>query len=182
MVAVDFQGGDDPESAIAKEANQQVVTLIRARDLVRLLLLSVPKQIGLSKIRELLGSCHTPREVTDWISAIEREPVNLGPVKEVIEAIYQLQRDDTEAPELASVRIKLNQVIGTTISKLDLKALIESLRGLAPGFVTVDGERIGVQARPEKVIEVINGAINRVPNEFQNLYLEAFASVPKPKD
>ena len=181
MVAVDFEGGDDSESAIAKESNQQVVTMVRARDLVRLLLLSVPKQIGLSKIREMLDACRAPRDVTEWIDTLAQQPVSIGPVREAIETIYELQKDDTEAPELASVRVKLNQRTEKPISKSELKALVESLRGLAPGFVTVDGERIGIQARPEKVLEVINGAINRVPNEFQALYLDAFASVPLTK-
>jgi hypothetical protein len=181
VVAVDFEGGDNQESAISKEAKQQVVTLVRARDLVRLLLLSVPKQIGLSKIRELLNTCHSPREVSEWIDAVAAQPINLGPVRETIEAIYELQQNDTEAPEIASVRIKLKEKTGKPISRLELKGLIESLRALVPGFVSVDGERIGIQARPAKVMEVINGAVNQIPNEFHQIYLDAFAGAPKKK-
>jgi len=181
VVAVDFEGGDDPQCAIAKEAQQQGVTLIRARDLVRLLLLSVPKQIGLSKIRTLLDSCRSPGDVTKWIDALAEQPVSIGPVKDLIETIYELQRNDTEAPEIASVRLKLNGLIEKPISRPALKSLIESLRVLVPGFVSVDGDRIGIQARPAKVMDVINGAINQVPNEFQQIYLDAFAAPPQTK-
>ena len=179
VVSVDFEGGNDPESAISKEAIQQSVTLIRASDLVRLLLLSAPKQINLLRIKDLLARCHTPKEVADWVDNVSIENTRLGPVKETLETIYELQKMDTEAPEIASVRLKLNEKVGSPLSKPDLKALIESLRVLVPGFISIDGERVGIQACPAKVLEVISGAINRVPDAFQQLYLDAFS--PKAK-
>lgn len=181
VVAVDFEGGDDANSAVSKESLQQCVTLIRARDLVRLLLLSAPKQINLLRIKDLLLTCRAPYQVTAWIDAVANEDIHFGPVKEVLETIYELQQKDTEAPEIASVRIKLNEKTGSPLSRPELKSLIESLRVLVPGFISIDGERIGIQARPAKVLEVINGAINRVPTAFHQLYLDAFAPQTKTK-
>ncbi|HMO03749.1 MAG TPA: ATP-binding protein [Kiritimatiellia bacterium] len=179
VVAVDFEGGDDPDSAVSKEAVQQGVTLIRVTDLVRLLLLSAPKQISLLKIRQLLESCKTPKQVADWINDIAASQASLGPIKDALETIYEFQLRDTEAPEIASVRIKLNEKVKPPISRPDLKALIESLRVLAPGYISVDGERIWIQARPAKVLEVINGAINQVPSAFSQMYLDAFSPPSK---
>jgi hypothetical protein len=102
-------------------------------------------------------------------------------VKETLETIYELQQKDTEAPEIASVRIKLNEKIGTPLSRPEIKALIESLRVFVPGFISIDGERICIQARPAKVLEVINGAINQVPSAFNQIYLDAFAPQTKAK-
>ncbi len=181
VVAVDFEGGNDPESAVSKEAVQQCVTLIRATDLVRLLLLSAPKQIGLQRIKNLLETCRTPKQVAAWIETIASENIPCGPVKELLEAIYELQQKDTEAPEIASVRIKLNEKIATPLSRPEIKALIESLRVFVTGFISIDGEKICIQARPAKVLDVMNGAINRVPSAFNQIYLDAFAPQAKAK-
>jgi len=181
VIAVDFEGGNDPESAVSKEAKQQCVTLIRVTDLMRLLLLSAPKQIGLQRIKNLFESCRTPKQVSEWIDSIAAENTPLGPVKEILETIYELQQQDTEPPEIASVRIKLNEKTETPLSRPEIKSLIESLRVFVPGFISIEGERIGIQARPAKVLEVITGAISRVPNAFHQLYLDAFAPQPKTK-
>ena len=76
VIAIDYEGADDSESAISKEARQQEVTVMRAKDLVRLILLVAPKQIGLSKLRELFENCYSPSEVTEWVNQIQNENVN----------------------------------------------------------------------------------------------------------
>ncbi len=100
--------------------------------------------------------------------------MKIGPVKELLETIYELQREDTEPPEVATVRMKLNEKITRNFSKTELKSLIESLKVFVPGFISIEGEKIGIQDRPDKVLEVVNSAINIVPNELQQMYLEAF--------
>ena len=62
VVAIDLEGADDPESAVSKEAIEQKVTVMRAKDLMRLLLLWAPHQIGLLKLRNLFETCHAPPE------------------------------------------------------------------------------------------------------------------------
>lgn len=103
VVAIDFEGSLDPKSNISVTCKQQKVTAIRAADLVRLLLLSAPKQIGLHRLRELFETCYTPTDVKEWIDKIQDEVVEIGPVKELLETIYTLQKNDTEPPEIASV-------------------------------------------------------------------------------
>jgi len=175
VIAIDYEGTNDLESAISKEAKQQKVTLIKTADLMRLLLLSAPKQIGLKRLRDLFHTCHAPADVAEWINKIQNEPVKVGPVKKLLETIYELQGSDTEPPEVATVRMKLNEKITENLSKAELKSLIESLKVFVPGFISIEGEKIGIQGRPDKVLEVVNSAINSVPNELQQMYLEAFS-------
>lgn len=175
VIAVDYEGADDPNSAISKEARQQKVTCMRARDLIRLLLLSVPYQIGLAKLQELFQTCHTPAEITEWISEITSSTIYRGPVKEVLDAIYDLQKNDTEAPDISSVRMQLKHD-NIDVSKKELISLVESLRVLMPGYINVEKNRVGVQCHPDKIMKAIYASIQEIPSELQQKYLDAFSS------
>lgn len=175
VVSVDYDGSADAESNISTTAKQQKVTVMKAVDLMRLLLLSAPKQIGLRRIKEMLETCFTPADVTKGVNEIEKESVKIGPIKKILETIYELQLNDTEAPEIASIRTELNRQLTDKMSKSDLKKLLESLKVFVPGFISIEGERISIQGRPDKILEVVNLAVNSVPNELQKMYLEAFA-------
>ncbi|MCK4607767.1 MAG: hypothetical protein KAU35_10765 [candidate division Zixibacteria bacterium] len=95
------------------------------------------------------------------------------------DVIYELQKNDNEPPEIASVRIRLKDKYELQLSKAQIESLIKSLQVFIPGFISIEGERLGIQARPDKVLDVINGAINNVPNNFQKMFLEAFSSIKK---
>lgn len=173
VVAVDFEGSDDPSSSISLEATQQKITVMKAKDLMRLVLLAVPKQIGLKKLRELFETCYTPLEVSAWVDSIEESNVERGPINELLQVIYTLQKNDSEPPELASVRYKLNQDIGGNYSKNDLKDLIQSLKILVPGFINLENERVNLNQNPRLIKEALGLATNSIPLDFQNLYIEA---------
>lgn len=175
VVSVNFEGATDSQSAISKEACQQNITVMKVEDLMRLLLLSAPKQIGLKSIRELFKTCFTPLEVTAWIDQIQNTEIVIGPVKELLEVIYHLQKTDTEPPELASVRLKLNEKMKNNYSKADLERLVGSLKVFLPGYISIEGEKVGIQGHPDKIMVAINQAINSVPNELQQMYLKAFS-------
>ncbi|MCF7887767.1 MAG: ATP-binding protein [Candidatus Omnitrophica bacterium] len=179
VVAVDFEGANDENSAISKETKQQKVTAIRANDLMRLLLLSAPKQIGLKKIKELFSSCYTPMDVSRWIDEVQNIDIVIGPVKELIEVIYKLQKTDTEPPEIAVVRRELNNITTEQYSKLQIQNLLNSLQVFLPGYISIEDQSVGVQGTPEKIMEAINKAINSVPNDLQQLYIDAFSATER---
>jgi len=177
VVAVDFEGANNTESNISVTAKQQKITIMKAADLMRLLLLSAPKQIGLKKIKELLENCYAPADVSQWIDNVQNESIEIGPIRELLETIYELQSQDTEPPEVAGIRQKLNtKLSGQNISKAKIQSILESLRVFVPGFISVEGEKIGIQGTPDKIMSVVNSAINDVPNELQQLYLDAFSA------
>jgi len=176
VVAVDYDGGNDPESAVFKMAKQQKVTAMRASDLIRLLLLSSPKQIGLNQIKELFQNCHTPLEVEKWIDEIQEKEIEFGPIKEILDIIYKFQSEDTEQPEIAAIRVELNRDNDFNLSKEKIKSIIQSLKTFVPGFISIDDEKVGINGTPEKIMEVISIKISGVPSEMNQVYLDAFTS------
>jgi hypothetical protein len=180
VVSIGFEGEDDPDSTISVTAMQQKVTIIKVKDLVRLLLLSVPKQIGLNKLKELFEGCFTPKRVSEWIDNIQNSEIKIGPVLEILEAIYDLQQNDTEAPDISAVRQKVNQKTIYPISKSELHTIITSLKSFIPGFISIDdSDHVGIQGRPDKVFAVITETINKIPGNMQQIYLEAFSNDKK---
>jgi len=174
VIAIDYAGADDSESAISKEAKEQKVTVMRAKDLLRLTLLVAPKQVGLSKLRDLFEKCHSPSEVTEWVDQIQDEEIEVPPVKEILETIYDLQKNDTEPPEIAAVRmVLLHKSINLSID--DLTSLIESLKTFIPGFIDKDGTMVGIQGHPDKILEIIYTSIRTIPNDHQQMYLSIFS-------
>ncbi len=174
VISVDYEGSDDSNSTISVISKQQKVTVMKATDLMRLLLLSAPKQIGLKKVKDLFNTCYAPADVSEWINVIQRDQVKVGPIKEILETIYEFQASDTEPPDFSVVRMKLNEKLPEKLSRQELISLVESLKVFVPGFISIEGDKVGIQGRPDKVLEVINSAINSVPNELQQMYLEAF--------
>jgi hypothetical protein len=175
VVSIDFDGADDPNSAVCKEAKEQQVTVMRAKDLMRLLLLWAPHQIGLARLKTLFENCYTPAEVSEWVDEVENERVKTGPFQEVLDTIYHLQKSDREAPDISTVRYLLNQKIVKPMSRAELLSLIGSLEVLIPGFISVEGDKVGVQGRPDEVMKAIHSTIQSVPNELHQKYLNAFA-------
>jgi len=174
VVAVDFEGSDDPDSAVNKEAKKQCVTLIRTKDLIKLVILSAPKQIGLLDLESLFRDNHTVIETSQWIKQIEKKEVAKGPIKELLNAIFLLQKDDYEAVEISALRMTDVKLKGC--SKEELRTLIQSLVRLIPGFISLEGEIVSLQVPPEKVMEAMNKVVTAVeiPPEFQQLYFKAF--------
>jgi len=173
VIAIDFEGSSDPESAISIEARQQCVTVMKAQDLMRLLLLAVPKQLGLKKIKELFETCYAPMDVTKWIDELAATNVEKGPINELLDVIYDYQRTDSEPPELASVRVALNTKMNKNYSKLEIKDLLSSLRILVPNFINMEGDKVGLNQNPKVVKQAIDSATNSVPLDFQQLYIDA---------
>jgi hypothetical protein len=177
-IAIGFEGEDDSESAISKEARQQKVTLIRVVDLVKLLFLAPPKQIGLRELRNLF-EVYAPLDVTKWINEIEERKTLNGPFYEIVEIVYDLQKNDSESPTLSVVRMKYNEnkESNKKLSIPDVKKLFDSLCTIVPGFVHIEGDLVSVEATPGTINSAIYKSIDSdVPIDLQKIYIDAFKS------
>lgn len=173
VIARDFEGADDPYSAASKEAKEHKVNLIRAKDFWTLILLSASKQIGLIELQELFEKCHTVIETSAWLNKIKNKEVNKLPIKVLLETVFKLQREDTEPPIIAAVRREHESL--KTISIEQIKTLIQSLKTLVPGFISLEGEVVSLQAKPQKILDVLHQVTTvDIPPEFRAAYLKAF--------
>ena len=173
-VAIDYQGYGDDLSAISVEARNERVTMITAKDLVKLLLLITPKQIGLDKLRELFETSYAPQDVHQWIDNLEKLEVEKPPYYELIDIIYEMQKSDTEALMINTVRYQLKSKMNKDYSTSQVKEWLILLSNLVPGCVVVDGSYVGVQASAEIIKERVHKAISDIPISIQPLYDEIF--------
>lgn len=173
VIAIDFQGADDPESAVNKEAKTDKVNLIRAKDLARLVLLSTPKQISLSELKDFFENCHTVIETSQWIDNIVNKEVERGPIKELLETVNQLNKEDSEPAYLSAVRIQNEELKKFSIDYLE--TLIKSLESLLPKYIHIDNNKIvSLNVPPQKIMDALNKITTEVPSEFEKLYIDAF--------
>lgn len=173
-VAIDYQGSGDDESAISYESKREKVTMISAKDLIKLLLLVTPKQLGLDKLRDLFENCYSPNEVHEWVENLEKREVEIPPYYDLVDIIYDLQKTDTEAPVVEVVRRELNKKINSKYSTRNVLDWLNLLANLVPGCVSVDSKYVSVQASAEIIKSRIHKAISEIPLDIQPLYNDIF--------
>lgn len=173
VVAVDFEGAEDDDSAVNKEAKQNSINLIRVRDLARLVLLSSPKQVGLNDLKDFFEKCHTVQETSTWIDNLQSKKVNIGPVRELLEGAYKMNKEDSEPASLKALRYAVPELKNYQVD--ELKTLVQSIERLVPNYVHLTEDIISMNTTPEKIMETLNKAYTSdVPPEFMQLYLDAF--------
>jgi len=173
-VAIGYQGETDPNSAISVEAIMQKVTVIKASDLVRLMFLATPKQIGLDKLRDLFETCYAPYQVKEWIDNIQNIETEVPPYFDIVDVIYELQKFDSEPPTVSVVRTELNRKLSKKFSSSEVKEQIKILQALVPGCVSLENEFVGTQVKPETIKSRITSLLSNIPYEWTELYNEIF--------
>jgi hypothetical protein len=175
VVAIDFEGADDPNSAVNTEAKKHKINLLRAKDLSALIILSSPKLVGLTELRDLFENCHTVIETTNWIKKIRDREVNRGPIKELLETAWNIISTDREPANFNALRYANSELKNHSVDSL--KTLAQSLERLVPGFINVSNDVINLQVPPDKILKAINQTFaTDIPSEFMDIYLKAFSS------
>ncbi len=175
-MAIDFEGADDPNSAINTEANKHKINLIRAKDLMVLVLVSSPKQIGLKQLRDFFENCHTVIETSNWINKIRTSEVTRGPIKELLEETFKIMKTDTEPSSLYAIRISNPELKKHSIDYL--KSLVQSLERLVPNYISISNDIVSISVPPEKILNAINQTFaTDVPLEFRDIYINAYSPI-----
>ena len=160
-VSIGYEGEDDIESAISKEAIQQQITVIKAKDFAQLLLYSIPNQLGLSQLEDLFKTCYAPKQVSDWIANFIKNKPEKAPYYDIIDTVYDLQKTDTEPPTLSVIRFKINEKLSKSFSSDNIKTYLQALENIIPGMFHFDGQCAYVEGTPEVVKERISSAITK---------------------
>lgn len=178
VVAIDFQGATDPNSAVNNEAKHLKVNLIRAKDLWSLILSAGPKQLGLKKMRDLFENCHTVIETSKWIEDLKNSSVEQGPIKEILETAFELIRGDSEKPNISAIRITLKNKYPylKDITSEQIRTLVQSLKTIVPNYISFESDEIGLQNTPAIILTQINqiSSDSSIPFEFRDIFMEAF--------
>jgi hypothetical protein len=178
VIAIDFEGATDPDSAVNDEARNLKVTLLRAKDLMALILLSSAKFLGLKKLRSLFERCHTVIETSKWIDELKNMPVEKAPFREILETTAELSKNDTERPKIAALRqlLKVRYPYLNDISSDRIKVITQTLETIVPEYVSLQNDEISLQNSPDIILRAINerSSAGEIPFEFRKLFLEAF--------
>ena len=160
-VSIGYEGEDDIESAISKEAIQQKITVIKAKDFAQLMLYSIPNQLGLSQLEDLFKTCYAPKQVSEWIANFIKKKPEKAPYYEIIDIVYDLQKNDTEPPTTAVIRIKVNEKLSKSFSTENIKTYLHALENIIPGMFHFDGQYAYVEGAPAVVKDRISSAISK---------------------
>ena len=173
VVAIDFEGSEDSGSAVNKEAKKSRISLITAKNMMTLVLLSSPKQLGLKNLRSLFENCHTTLETAKWIQELKDKEVKRGPIKELLETAFNQMVTDKEPPNLHALR-QLNTEL-KKYSVEELRNLVLSLEQLVPNYISLQNDVVSLQVKPDKILNTINQTFaTDIPVEFREIYLKAF--------
>lgn len=174
-VSIGYEGEDDIDSAISKEAIQQQITVIKAKDFAHLLLYSIPNQLGLSQLEDLFKTCYAPKHVSEWIANFINNKPEKAPYYDIIDTVYELQKTDTEPPTLSVIRIKINEKLSKCFSSDNIKTYLQALENIIPGMFHFDGQYAYVEGTPEVVKERISSAITKdFPVGIQDIFKAMF--------
>jgi hypothetical protein len=172
VVGPDFETGRDGLGALMQEiaadrSNNpgKTITLIRAVDLAKLVRISPLKRIGVDELRALF-ELSSPDEVATWISELSDKAVAAGPHAAILNTLWKIQQDDKEhAIEYGSLRTALRYEEKLSLSEDDLKDECVALSRMAPNLFVARTDRVELNSKPEKVLELIHSYIENVPKD-----------------
>lgn len=177
VVSIGFEGASDPNSAVNKEAKDNKVTLITADDLCTLVTLAGPKQLSLKELRDLFETCHTAVETAKWVDDFRNKVVEQGPIKELLQTIYDLNEDDSEYATLSALRQRNTILKQQSIN--ELRALVQSLVNLVPNFIGLTGDVVSINVPPEQIMKKLSSIVSQVPLDVRSEYAKAFLTKSK---
>ena len=140
----------------------KTITLITVDDLARLVRVAPIKGVGLSKLRKLFEDCRLPEECKAWIDAVEAsKPKKKLPYKEVIDAIYQLQKKYKRATVAYDA---LRVALGARMPPVDYETneglidLCKAMMEIAQGYITATNLTVELDQSPANVLAAIETA------------------------
>ena len=148
---------------------QKTITLVRVDDLARLVRLAPLKQVGPSRLRQMLIDCSTPEEAMEWVNQIATEKPTKEPYNEILDAIWAEQKAETRMPVVFDVlRVNLrNRKPSINKTNEELIDLCRALSALVPAYVTCRERSVELEVPPQKILEAYQVATKEYPVDEQ---------------
>lgn len=166
VVAPGFANPEDETGALLKEARAQQITLMTIEDFTELVLVAATRQLGFSKLKTLFETCRSPKESHDWIRKVAAEDISGGPLPEILDAIWQLQKDSVDPVKFAAVKMQ-NPAL-KPYREREIREWMEAVRRLAGGYVTIQGDVVRLEINPEKILKTIRRLSSKLPVHLQH--------------
>lgn len=172
VVGPDFEIGKDNLGALMQEVAAdrnnnpgKTITLIRATDLAKLVRISPLKRAGVDELRQIF-ELSSPDEVAVWIENLSNRKVEVGPHVAILDTLWKTQQADKEhAISYGALRTALRYEEGLILSEDDLKDECIALSRMAPNLFVTRTDRVELNSKPEKVLELIHSYIENAPKE-----------------
>lgn len=160
--------GTSPIRRMEENAHEERVTFVRVRELERLVLGAATRGFSFGRLEQMFETCRTPEAVEKWLDKFLAEPVERGPIKEIIEAIWELQEERPERVRIAAVPVANPRIRKLRLKTSEVVEWVQSIRRLVGPFVTIDGEFISLETSPTQILERLNIAVERLPQDFRS--------------
>ena len=157
IIAPDFEG-DSEDSAANTEARKLNVTLIRAKDLAKLINYSAVKSLSLRKLQGLFESCRSPEDSRKWVQDFVEERVPTPPIRALLDTIWDLQCENLkDPPSFGAIKQKRLDIFKEYSETRDIREWLRALSRLVPNLIYVSEEDMSVilEQKPDIVIERI---------------------------
>lgn len=179
-VGPEFPTSMGEESAVVKEARDykaknresgNTITLIRIRDLARLVRLSAVRPTGLDRLRRLFQECVTPQDADDWVERLAREPrPPRPPYEKILRQIWKRQDKRFDEPvEFSAVMTGLEYDDKLKMPKEELVETCRVLQRLDPEHISIRDQTIELTLPPETVLETALRNLSQLPQAEQDL-------------
>jgi len=168
-----FAGENDDESAIAKEAKNLKINVIKIKDFIKLLVYLPIKRYNLKDLKSLFENSFTPKQTEEWIDKfISKENQDRVSYECLIDTILYLQETDTEYPTVSVVRREINLREKKSYSIEEIRDALKTLRGIAPNYIFIDSnDKCNIATSKEVFLKSINHSIdNFIPLEYKKIY------------
>jgi hypothetical protein len=165
-VAPGFEGATSRDTALGKECVDNGITPITVRDFALLVQVAPMRQIGWSQLRQLFESCRTPQESHEWIRALVDHTSERPPTRQVLEVIAREMADSRDPIRISAIATRLRLEEKIELRELQVTEVVESLRRLAPGYISFDGATVALETTVEKVLGEIEQQQSKLPEEI----------------
>jgi hypothetical protein len=165
VVAVDFEGGNDPSSAVCKEARAHKITLVRAEYLARLVAAAATRRLGFTRFREWLSTCNLPDESKNWVDSVMADQPVSSPLKPILDAAWELAEKLQDPVKVAAIQARLADHIN--LKQHEIADWLSMIRRLVPELVGLDNDTVTLELPPDKIIEIARLEINKLPDGFR---------------
>ena len=180
VIAPDFEGGNDPASAVSDEVSHAHITAMRIDDLALLVQVAATRQLGYTRLRELFETCYTPAESHAWVEKLLDEKQEPIPTTEILVTISELMSETDDPVDFGALRNELRHK-DIRVRDQQLREWVESLRSLVPGYVAVVGDTVMLDTNVERVLEVMRHHGSMLPSKvLHQTYLETLLASTAP--